>query len=104
MLDLFKVRVSPPPPPFPSPSPKKLPYPRSFSYDTIGESRMNPIILATLHFFMSVSRSFQPFLAKHQTDALTISFLGKDLEDLIRVGLMTPTNVLKWFSRSSIIN
>ncbi|XP_065136295.1 uncharacterized protein [Paramisgurnus dabryanus] len=45
---------------------------------------MDPFILAKLHFFMSVSRSFQPFLTKYQTDAPMIPFLGRDLEDLIR--------------------
>ncbi|XP_041858035.1 uncharacterized protein LOC121650545 [Melanotaenia boesemani] len=63
---------------------KKLPNPRSSSYDTIAEARMDPLILAKLHFFMSVSRSFQPFLTNYQTDAPMIPFLGRDLEDLIR--------------------
>ncbi|XP_055041587.2 uncharacterized protein [Misgurnus anguillicaudatus] len=45
---------------------------------------MDPFILAKLHFFMSVSRSFQPFLTKYQTDAPIIPFLGRDLGDLIR--------------------
>ncbi|XP_029931653.1 uncharacterized protein LOC115376306 [Myripristis murdjan] len=45
---------------------------------------MDPIILAKLHFFMTISRSFQLFLSKYQTDALMIPFLGRDLEDLIR--------------------
>ena len=43
---------------------KKLPNPRSSSYDTIAEARMDPIILAKLHFFMCFSGSFQPFLTK----------------------------------------
>ena len=73
---------------------KKLPNPRSSSYDTITEARMDPLILAKLHFFMSVSRSFQPFLTKYQTDAPMIPFLGRDLEDLIRVGLMTTKSIL----------
>lgn len=68
---------------------KKLPNPRLSSYDTIAEARMDPIIMAKLHFFMSVSRRFQPFLIKYQTDAPIIPFLGKDLGDLIRVGLST---------------
>lgn len=76
---------------------KKLPNPRSTSQDTVADTWMD-------HFFMSVSRSSQPFLVKYQTDAQMIPFLSKDLEDLIRVGLMTTTNVLKWFSHSSIIN
>ncbi|ROI16565.1 hypothetical protein DPX16_22542 [Anabarilius grahami] len=63
---------------------KKLPNPRSSSYDTIAEARMDHFILAKLHFFMSVSRSFQPFLTKYQTDAPMIPFHGRDLEDLIR--------------------
>uniref|UniRef100_A0A3B1ILN4 Exostosin GT47 domain-containing protein n=1 Tax=Astyanax mexicanus TaxID=7994 RepID=A0A3B1ILN4_ASTMX len=63
---------------------KKLPNPRSSSYDTIAEARMDRIILAKLHFFMSVSRNFQAFLTKYQTDAPMIPFLGRDLEELIR--------------------
>ena len=65
---------------------KKLLSPRSSSYGTISEARMDPIILAKLHFFMSVSRGVQPFLTKYQTDAPMIPFLGRDLEDLTRVG------------------
>lgn len=74
---------------------KKLPNPRSSSYDTIAEAWMDHFILAKLHFFMSVSRSFQPFRRyQYQTDAPMISFFGRDLEDLIRVGLMTTKSIL----------
>ena len=38
---------------------KKLPDPGSSSYDTIAEAWMDHIILAKLHFFMCISRSFQ---------------------------------------------
>lgn len=63
---------------------KKLPNPRSSSYDNIAEAQMDPIILAKLHFFMSLSRRFQPFLTKYQTDAPVIPLPSRDLEDLIR--------------------
>ncbi len=56
-MDHFKVSL---PAPFPSPSPfpKKLSNPRLSSYDTIGESRIDPIILAKLHFFKKFSAIF----------------------------------------------
>ncbi|CAM4652640.1 unnamed protein product [Leuciscus chuanchicus] len=74
---------------------KNLPNPRSSSYDTIVEARMNPFILAKLHFFMSVS-SFPPFLTKYQTDAPMIPFLGRDLEDLIRTSVdVSPVKLVK---------
>lgn len=73
---------------------KMLPNPRSSSYYTIPEARMDHFILAQLHFFMRVSRSILPFFTKYQTDALMIPFLGRDFENLIRVGLMTTKSIL----------
>ncbi|KAI2645289.1 Alanine--tRNA ligase [Labeo rohita] len=63
---------------------KKLPNPGSPSYDTVAEARMDPLTVPKLHYFMSTSLNFQPFLTKHQTDVPVIPFLCKDLEDLVR--------------------
>ncbi|XP_067266323.1 uncharacterized protein [Chanodichthys erythropterus] len=58
--------------------------PGTSSYDTLSEARLDPLLQAKLHFFMAISRAFQPFLEKYQTDAPMMPFLCKDLEDLIR--------------------
>ncbi|KAL6491477.1 hypothetical protein MHYP_G00018220 [Metynnis hypsauchen] len=63
---------------------KKLPNPGSSSYDTIAVARMDPLLLAKFHFFMAISRVFQPFLTKYQTDAPMMPFLWNDLENLIK--------------------
>ncbi|KAL0146888.1 hypothetical protein M9458_057827 [Cirrhinus mrigala] len=63
---------------------KKLPNPGSSSCDTVAEARMDPLTLPKLHYFMSISLNFQPFLTKYQTDVPMIPFLCKDLEDLVR--------------------
>ncbi|XP_073715732.1 uncharacterized protein [Misgurnus anguillicaudatus] len=63
---------------------KKLPNTGSSSYDTVAEARIDPLTIPKLHFFMSISKNFQPFLTKYQTDVPMIPFLSKDLEDLVR--------------------
>jgi hypothetical protein len=64
---------------------KKLPNPRTSSYDTLAEARNDPLIMAKLHFFMAVSRTFTTFLTKYQTDEPVIPFIGKDLAVLMKV-------------------
>lgn len=60
---------------------KKVKNPGTSSFDSICEAQM----LAKFHFFMAISRVFQPFLAKYQTDVPMMPFLWEDLENLIRV-------------------
>ncbi|KAK7879443.1 hypothetical protein WMY93_033849, partial [Mugilogobius chulae] len=45
---------------------------------------LDPLIMAKFHFFLSVSKNFQPFLLKFQNDVPMIPFLGRDLEELIK--------------------
>ncbi|XP_023681158.2 uncharacterized protein [Paramormyrops kingsleyae] len=63
---------------------KKIPNPGSSSFDTIAASREDPLILPKLHFFMAMSRTFQPFLEKYQTDQPVMPFLHKDLTELLK--------------------
>ncbi|KAM8766754.1 uncharacterized protein AB9X84_005877 isoform 1-T1 [Acanthopagrus schlegelii] len=69
---------------------KKVKNPGTSSFDSICEAQMDPLLLAKFHFFMAISRAFQPFLAKYQTDVPMMPFLWEDLENLIR-------NLLKRF-------
>ncbi|XP_072568863.1 uncharacterized protein [Paramormyrops kingsleyae] len=39
---------------------------------------------AKMHFFMTVARTFHPFMKKYQTDESVMPFLGKDLAELIK--------------------
>ena len=55
---------------------KKLPNPRTSSYDTLAEARNDPLI---------VSRTFTTFLTRYQTDEPVIPFIGKDLAVLMKV-------------------
>ncbi|XP_056439589.1 uncharacterized protein LOC130376758 isoform X1 [Gadus chalcogrammus] len=76
---------------------KKLPNPRTSSYDTLAEARNDPLIMAKLHFFMAVSRTFTTFLTKYQTDEPVIPFIGKDLAVLMK-------SLLKRFIKAEILN
>lgn len=64
---------------------KEVKNPGNASFDVLLESTKDPLFCAKLHFFMFISRAFQPFLEKYQTDAPMMPFLWKDLEDLMRV-------------------
>ncbi|XP_067268442.1 uncharacterized protein [Chanodichthys erythropterus] len=63
---------------------KELPNPGSASYDTLEVAEKDPLILAKLHFYMAITRTFSPFLTFFQTDAPVIPFLAKDLTELMK--------------------
>ncbi|XP_073714812.1 uncharacterized protein [Misgurnus anguillicaudatus] len=62
---------------------KKVPNPNTASYDTILAARDDDLIIPKLQFFLSVARSFNPFLIKYQTDEPVLPFLAKDLKELL---------------------
>lgn len=64
---------------------KKVPNPNTASYDTILSTQSDDFIIAKLHFFLLVARSFGPFLTKYQTDEPVLPFLAKDLTELLMV-------------------
>nr|XP_023653576.1 uncharacterized protein LOC111836490 isoform X2 [Paramormyrops kingsleyae] len=66
---------------------KKVPNPNTVSYDTILSAQSDDFIIAKLQFFLSVARSFGPFLTKYQTDEPVLPFLAKDLTELL-MGLL----------------
>lgn len=72
---------------------KKLKDPHTSSYDTVSSAQRDPLIMAKFHFFMSLSRTFTPFLTKYQTDLPMMPFLAKDLTDLVK-------NVMKRFIKT----
>nr|XP_020471980.1 uncharacterized protein LOC109969435 isoform X2 [Monopterus albus] len=76
---------------------KKLPNPRSSSYDSLAEARNDPFIMAKFHFFMAVSRTFSTFLTKYQTDEPVLPFISKDL-------VMLMKSLLKRFIKEEILN
>lgn len=45
-------------------------------------AQKDSLILAKLQFFMTVARTFNPFLKKYQTDESMMPFLGKDLANI----------------------
>ncbi|KAK9978890.1 hypothetical protein ABG768_020628 [Culter alburnus] len=63
---------------------KELPNPGTGSYDTIEAAQKDPLILAKLHFFATIARTFDPFLKRYQTDEPVMPFLAKDLAELIK--------------------
>ncbi|XP_027145370.1 uncharacterized protein LOC113747891 isoform X2 [Larimichthys crocea] len=69
---------------------KKVKNPGTSSFDSVCEAQMDSLLLAKFHFFMAISRVFQPFLTKYQTDVPMMLFLWEDLETLMR-------NLLKRF-------
>jgi len=64
---------------------KKLPNPGTTSFDTIETALKYPLILTKLQFYVTVARTFDPFLRKCQTDKPVIPFFSKDLAELIKV-------------------
>ena len=64
---------------------KKVPNPDTASYDTIVTAQGDPFIIAKLQFFLAISRTFNPFLTKYQTDEPMLPFLAKDLTELLTV-------------------
>lgn len=64
---------------------KKLPHPGTAPYDTVEAAQADPLISAKLQFFLAISRTFNPFLTKYQTDEPVLPFLAKDLSELIKV-------------------
>ncbi|KAL7824939.1 hypothetical protein SRHO_G00342960 [Serrasalmus rhombeus] len=63
---------------------KQLPNPKTASFDTIEAALKDPLIIAKMHFFMTVARTFHPFMKKYQTDEPVMPFLGKVLAELIK--------------------
>ncbi|XP_065125255.2 uncharacterized protein [Paramisgurnus dabryanus] len=63
---------------------KKLPNPGTASYDIIEAAQADPLIIAKLQFFLAISRTFNPFLTKYQTDEPVLPFLAKDLSELLK--------------------
>ncbi|KAI2647221.1 Zinc finger protein 474 [Labeo rohita] len=63
---------------------KKIPNPGTASYDTPEAAEKDPLILAKLHFYMAITRTFSPFLTFYQTDVPVIPFLAKDLAELLK--------------------
>lgn len=55
---------------------RKVTTPATASYDTL---------VAKLHFFLAVARSFNPFLTKFQTDEPVLPFLAGELSELLMV-------------------
>lgn len=64
---------------------KKVPNYNTTLYDTILAEHDDNFIIPKLQFFLSVAQSFNPFLTKYQTDEPVLSFLGKDLAELLMV-------------------
>ncbi|XP_042290428.1 uncharacterized protein LOC121912386 [Thunnus maccoyii] len=63
---------------------KRLPNPGTSSFDTLEAAQKDPLIIAKRHFYMSVIRSFKPFLTTYQTDQPMMPFLVNDLADLMK--------------------
>ena len=53
---------------------KKLLNPGTASFDTIEAALKDPLILAKLEFYMTVARTFNPFLKRYQTDEPVMTF------------------------------
>lgn len=80
---------------------KELPNLRTASFDTIEAALKEPLILAKLQLFMTVARTFTPFLKKYQTDEPVMPYLGKDLAELIKV-MIDMGSTLHNVSRNSL--
>nr|XP_033478456.1 uncharacterized protein LOC117254354 [Epinephelus lanceolatus] len=75
---------------------KELPNPKTSSYDALVEARKDSLIMAKLHFFMAISRTFTTFLTTYQTDEPVMPFISKDLAVLMK-------SLLKRFIKAEIL-
>lgn len=64
---------------------KKLLNPGTASFDTIEAALKDPLILPKLEFYMTVARTFNPFLKRYQTDEPVMPLFSNDLAELIKV-------------------
>lgn len=64
---------------------KQLSNPGTASFDTVEEAMKDTLIVAKLHFSLTVARLFSPFLKRYQTDEPVMPFLSNDLAELIKV-------------------
>ncbi len=51
------------------------------------------LIVAKLHFSLTVARLFSPFLKKYQTDEPVMPFLSNDLAEMIKVQIYMDSSV-----------
>ncbi|KAJ8377511.1 hypothetical protein AAFF_G00259380 [Aldrovandia affinis] len=63
---------------------KKVPNPGTGSCDTIAAAIKDPLILAKLHFYMAIARTFTPILKRYQADEPVMPFLGRDLAEFLK--------------------
>ncbi|KAL7381065.1 hypothetical protein ABVT39_028034 [Epinephelus coioides] len=69
---------------------KKVQKPHTASYDTILAAQGDPLIIQKMQFFLAISRSFNPFLTRYQTDEPVLPFLARDLTELLMELLGKP--------------
>lgn len=72
---------------------KQLPNPGTASFDTVEDEKKDTLIVAKLHFSLTVARLFSPFLKKYQTDEPVMPFLSDDLAELIKVLIYMDSSV-----------
>ncbi|CAJ1069773.1 uncharacterized protein LOC119021703 [Xyrichtys novacula] len=70
---------------------KRLPNPGSSSFDTLEVAQKDPVIMAKLHFYMSIIRTFNPLLTTYQTDQPMMPLHMNDLAELIKLSRANAT-------------
>ncbi|XP_077103051.1 uncharacterized protein LOC143753997 [Siphateles boraxobius] len=74
---------------------KKVQKPNLASYDAILAAQGDPpLLIPKLQFFLSIARSFNPFLQKYQTDEPVLPFLAKDLTQLLLASITVKVLIL----------
>ena len=62
---------------------KKVPDPKTKSFEAIERATQDPTMDVKLHFILSLTQDLEFFLKRHQTDAPMIPFVAKDLFDVL---------------------
>ena len=57
----------------------------SASFDTLAAAHKDALILAKMHFYAAVARTFSPFMKSYQTDEPVLPFFARDLAELMMV-------------------
>ena len=63
---------------------KKLPNPKTQSFETIKNMMKDPLLEVKINFFISIAKEVTPFLTVYQTDRVMVPFLCEDLFQMLK--------------------
>ena len=75
---------------------KKLPDPKTQSFDTVQKMLQDDLLEVKINIFISIAKEVVPFLTLYQTDRVMIPFLGDDLHHMLK-------SLMSWVISNSVL-